>query len=514
MADSREDPLARIRSDWNQQLARFGMSSLSPPGEHGVRDEHDLAGLGARLAQVPGPDAHEPLERFEAALADDPTLGPTLDAIEALAHELEDWPALERSYRRVLGHPATNGSPEHQRAIWTKLAELYRTRLGDARSLAIALDVLTRLDPEDMERHVELAGLCDRLRVDDPHAWADAAVREHRILLAHEPLRVESYHALFDSYSGAQQVDPARCVASVLEFLEKATPEEEAYLEQHREDGLRMARRRLSEEALRKHVAHPDLDPYLTGVMGLIAPAIAAWRVVDLPATLDVRERIDIEVDPSLLSRMAKYVKDVLGVVQPDVFLRLDDEGDLALLNVKRDGQLHPALVVFRNLLLGKTEEHLAFALGRYLSDLYLPCFGFVALDRSPQALKQVLLACLHGVGAPVEGDIYALDLIGREIFARMQPAARDRTRSLLLKLIEAGDSIDVVRWVAASELTACRVGLLLCGDLRTAGQMISQEAPPLGMGTVSPRDKLEDLMLYSISEDYFAARRALGLDG
>ena len=123
-------------------------------------------------------------------------------------------------------------------------------------------------------------------------------------------------------------------------------------------------------------------------------------------------------------------------------------------------------------------------------------------------------MACLHGVGLPVQGDVAALDQIAREIFGRMQPAARDQLRSLLQKFIEAGGSTDVKRWAAAAELTAYRVGLLLSGDLRIAGQMISQEQAPLGVGaTMSPRDTIKELVLYSISEDYFTARRAIGVN-
>ena len=55
------------------------------------------------------------------------------------------------------------------------------------------------------------------------------------------------------------------------------------------------------------------------------------------------------------------------------------------------------------------------------------------------------------------------------------------------------------------------RVGLLLCHDLRIAGQMISQEQSLLG-STMGPRDKIKELVLYSISEDYFTARRAIGV--
>jgi len=452
------------------------------------------------------------LERFEAALDDDPTLHPAFYAAKALAVEHHEWHALERAYRRVLA-PLTAGGPVAlQRSLWSELAELYRTHLGDARSRAVALSAVTRLEPGNIERHVELAELYERLQLDDPTEFVDAAVREHQILIANEPFRYASYHALFNIYVKAKRVDAALCLAAGLSFLQEASPEEEAYFERHRPGDFAMARQRLSEDTLRRYVLHPDQDPHLTSIMGLIAPAVAAWRALPLPGSLNAKERIDVSVDPSLFSRMTKYVRDVLDVSQPDVFLRPSDKGDLVLMNVERDDQLHPTIVVFQNLLRRKAEPHLAFALGRAMMDLYLPHLCFVALDRSPQALKQVLMACMLGVGLPVHEDVAALELISREIFGRMQPGARDQVRSMLHEYIEAGGSTDLKRWAAASELTAYRVGLLLSGDLRIAAQMISEEQASLG-STMSPRDKIKELVLYSISEDYFAARRALGLD-
>ncbi|MBL4689037.1 MAG: hypothetical protein JKY37_30880, partial [Nannocystaceae bacterium] len=368
-----------------------------------------------------------------------------------------------------------------------------------------------KLDPGNIDRHLKFAELYERLLADDPIEHVEAAVREHQILIANEPFRYESYHALFNIYSNAKRVDRAYCVAAVLNFLKKATPTEESYFNQYRRPDFVMARQRLSEDTLRRHVFHPDQDLYLTGILGLIGPAVAAWRAVDLPATININERIDVQVDPSLFSRMCKYIKDVLNVATPDVYLRPNDPGDLTLMNIKRDNAIHPSLVVFQNLLRGKTEQHLAFALARYMMELYLPHYCYVALDRSPQALKQVFMACLRGVGMPVQGDVAALDQISREIMGRMQPAAVDQLRSLIQKFVDAGGSTDVKRWAAASELTAYRVGLLMCGDLRIAGQMISQEQGLLG-SAMSPRDKIKELVLYSISEDYFTARRAVGL--
>ena len=70
----------------------------------------------------------------------------------------------------------------------------------------------------------------------------------------------------------------------------------------------------------------------------------------------------------------------------------------------------------------------------------------------------------------------------------------------------------DVKRWARAAELAGYRVGYLLCDDLATAASAISQEQRMLG-SFLTPKDALRELIVYSVSEDYFNARRALGLN-
>ena len=453
----------------------------------------------------------ECVERFNMVLDDDPGMLKAFQAVDTLLTKNKDWKALERAYRKMLKRLPAEGNEPLKVTLWSNLAEIYRSRLQNYKSAVAAYEVASKLEPDNVDRHIMMAELYERLMEGNPIEYVDQAVKEHQVLIAHEPFRYDSYHALFNIYFNANQVDKAYCVASVLSFLKKATPQEEAYVQEHKKADFVMARQRLSEDTLRRNVFHPDQDLYLTGILGLIAPAVAAWRAVDLPATLNPNEVIDVSIDPSLFSRMAKYIKDVLNVAQPDVYLRPNDPGDLTLMNIKKAGAIHPSIVVFQNLLRGKTESHLSFALGRYLMDLYLPHFCYVALDRSPQNLKQVFLACLRAVGMPVQGDTTALDQIAREITGRMAPAALDQLRSLIQKFIDAGGSTDVKRWAAAAELTSYRVGLLLCHDLRIAGQMISQEQSMLG-SAMGPRDKIKELVLYSISEDYFTARRAIGV--
>ncbi|HEY8379115.1 MAG TPA: tetratricopeptide repeat protein, partial [Nannocystis sp.] len=453
----------------------------------------------------------EAIERFNAVLDDDPTYLKAFQAIDAMVTRSKDWKTLERSYRKMLKRLPQDGMGELKITLWSNLAEIYRTRLRDYKAAAAAFEVAAKLDPGNTERHFLLAELYEALMQDNPQEYAGQAVKEHQILIAQEPYRYESYHALFNIYRRSSQLDKAFCVARTLVFLKQATPEEQQIYEKYYTPEFRQARQRLSEEVLRRNVFHPDEDLWLTGIVGSIAPAIAAWRANPLPAYLKPNERTDINTDPSLVARMAKYVMQLLNVGQPDLYLRPDEPGDVALLNAQRDGRVHPTMVVFQNLLKGKNEKHLAFALGKHMCDLYLPHYAYVALDRSPQNLKQIFLACMHMCDMETGGNRAELDQIAREILARLPANARDQMRSLMRRFVEAGGSTDVKKWALGMEITGYRIGFLLCDDLVTAAHLISQEQAAFG-SALTPKDKIKELVLYSISEDYFKARKSIGM--
>ncbi|MFO7567380.1 MAG: tetratricopeptide repeat protein, partial [Enhygromyxa sp.] len=457
----------------------------------------------------------EAIDRFNVVLDDDPTYLKAFQAIDALVTKNKDWKTLERSYRKMIKRLPATGQEELALALWSNLGEIYRTRLNNFQSAAEVFTVVaTQFDPNNPKWQIILAELYERLleQTQNTAEFAPKAVAAHQSLIAQEPYRIESYHALYNIYRSSNQVDKAWCVAQALSFLKKANDEQQALYDRHRQEGFVRARQRLSETTMRKHVFHPDQDPYLTGILGLVAQPLAAWRAKELPPTIKSESRTDITLDPSPFAQIAKYVKEVLNVGAPDVYLRPNEPGDISVINVKRDGAVHPSMVVYQNILRGKKEHHLVFALGKSMMDLYPPHYAYVTIDRSPQSLKQVFMACMRICGLPVQGDnAAALDAIAREIKGRMSAGHIDQLGTLMKKFSQAGGSTDVKRWAAAVELTCYRVGLLLCGDLQTAALMVSQESNLLG-STMTPKDKIKELVLYSISEDYFDARRGIGI--
>src|SRR5690606_25637250 len=91
-----------------------------------------------------------------------------------------------------------------------------------------------------------------------------------------------------------------------------------------------------------------------------------------------------------------------------------------------------------------------------------------------------------------------------------MQPQAIEGLRQVVKQFLSAGAKANVKLWNQAVEMTACRAGLLLCGDLEIAKKIIAQE--PQIPGGLTPQEKLKDLMMFSVSVEYCALRKALGV--
>src|SRR5204863_6212900 len=86
-----------------------------------------------------------------------------------------------------------------------------------------------------------------------------------------------------------------------------------------------------------------------------------------------------------------------------------------------------------------------------------------------------------------------------------IQPMQLEGLRMVVKKFLAEGAKANIKRWVQCVEVTSARTGLLLCGDLEIAKKIIAAE--PQQPGDLTPQEKLKELLLYSISDQYFAVR-------
>jgi hypothetical protein len=86
----------------------------------------------------------------------------------------------------------------------------------------------------------------------------------------------------------------------------------------------------------------------------------------------------------------------------------------------------------------------------------------------------------------------------------------RDSLRSLTQKLLDAAPELDMKGWMAGVDLSADRLGFVLGNDLKIANAVI--DASPDDSSVVAKKDRLRELLVYSVSEEYFELRKALGI--
>jgi tetratricopeptide (TPR) repeat protein len=446
-------------------------------------------------------DPKNAVRHFNLALDKDPDNLKAFEAVDRILTQRKDWSALEKCYRKMLYRLKDRGKTKLEVTLWHFLGEIYRSRLGRPAEAANAFQMASRLEPDNMERHTILAELYTSI----PDQWKQA-VAKHRFLLTQDPTRFESYKELRLLYTKAHRYDKAWCLCATLVFLGKADDEERNFYEQYRTDGIVRAQLRLDNELWIKQLFHPDEDLYIGKIFATILPAVRQFKVLPHKAFgLRKKDRHDPLKSKRTVAKAFGYVAQVLGLPLPELYVRPDRSEGLHYATTEP-----PASVVGQLLLTGFAPEELTFEISRHLA--YYRNEHYIRwLEPTITGLQFLLWAAIKVVKPDFKTAADSSDELDQTIAAlneTLVPTAREQLAVLVRKFIQAKGEADVKQWVNAVELTACRAGLLLCNDLRSAAKMIQNQ--PVLVGDTSAKGKIKELVLFSISDQYFRLRLAL----
>ena len=427
------------------------------------------------------------------------------EAMDKIYTAAKDWKQQERSYRKMIKRASDSGQRELQAMLCHALGEVYRSRLRDYKSSIAAFEMAIQLDPDNVARQKILAELY-LVAGDD---FTDKAIATHQSLIKATPNRFDSYKALHKLYMQAKQYDKAWCVCATLALLGKADAEQRQFYDQYRQRELVRAQARLTDELWRKHIFHADEDVYVSTIFGLVAPAVGAMTAqAHRKFGLKRKERVQEAQQKVLFVKVFNYVTSVLNVAPPELYLRQEQASGLMFAHTTQS----PSFVVGKELLHGRPQKELAFVIGQQLAFMRPEHFLNLALSAT-SLLRQVfftaLRMCAPQFPVPAE-DAAAVDKYVADVRKRMHPAQLEQLNGVVKKFLARQPEIDLKKWSVGVQLTANRVGLILCNDLEVAANRLSTE--PTGVGGLSPKDKVKELALYSVSEEYFGVRKQLGL--
>jgi len=446
-------------------------------------------------------DADRSIAKFNEALDLDQSQLKAFEAINKILTQKKDWKQLERAFRKMLHRITGQGNLDLEYNLWHNLGVIYRDRLKQYENAVAAFATVTdRIRPDSVKDHQILAELHTLVGGDN----IDKAIGEHQWLIRQDPYRVESYQKLYKLYFDARAYDKAWCLAATLNFLNKADAEQQQFFADNRPSGPIRPQNRLNDERWLKDLAHPDQDLLVSKIFEQLWGGVLSLRhQTDKAAGLSSKYEVNPAESTVTFARTFGFVANVLGLPCPRLFLRTDVAGGLTAMPVWPLASLSGA-----TLLSGYQPNDLMFVVGRHLADYRAEHFIRTMLPSNTE-LKSVLMAGLRLSGVLNQADPQ-VDSVAQQLAPKVQQAQKDALRRLGKRFVEAGARTDIKKWLQCVELTSCRTGFLVCNDLETAARMVTQI--PQAAVDIPPKEKVKELVLFSVSEEYFQLREHLGI--
>ncbi len=452
-------------------------------------------------------DSDRALELFNESLDLNPSYLEAFARIEKIRTQTKDWKRLERDYRKMLHRIAGKGDTKLEYQLWHALGLIYRDRMQQVGESIEAFKMASAMRPENVTEREILVELYE-----NSERWDDAIAEQRRVVAA-EPSKAESYRTLYRLFLHKRSYDEAWCVASVLSFLGEADADEARfYSEWKPEEGILKFRGGLTSELWSRHLTHPDAGGHLSRIFELLTPAALKAKNAELrmsgklPVT-EARFKQDPQTSTVTFARTFGFVAQVLGIACPELYVRSDLP--VSIVAAQTDP---PSSFAGQGVLAGYQPQDLAFICGKHLASYRTD--GYIRnLFQTQSELTTMFFAgvVIAAPNTPLPPELANnVKLSAQALMRFMQPVEMEHLRVTVKRWMADGSTANIKRWGIGMELTAARAGLLVSGDLDIARRILgAEQALP---GDMTPAEKMTELLVFAVSEDYSALRRGLGV--
>lgn len=442
---------------------------------------------------------------YEQVLELDPKLLRALDEAIELKQDQFDHEAVENLLKKKLEIVRDADDQAAMLQTFTALADLYEKHLGWTDEAIDALEAAQTLDPSNEERATKLT----ELYASNPAKYLEKAVASQAVILRENPYRQESYKLLRRLYTEVKRADASWCLCQALSVLGLADPDEERFYARMRPETAAPAQEAFADEDWLNLVMHPDCDPLLTSLFALVEPAVIMSRSPALAELgYEASHRIDPATYPYPVAQNLHYAAGVLGMDCPPVYQNTNDPGGLTFLHSRE-----PSIVMG---LAAHAEEvppqAAAFIAARHLT-YFRPGLYLRQLVSTGTGLKSWLFAAIK-LTAPQFPVAPELEGAVNEALAALKGSLdaqrREHLTRVVSRMLQSGAALDLKVWAAGVDLTADRAGLIVGHDLKSATMVVKASDQSLSVAT--PQERIKELVLYGVSEQYFTMREKLGI--
>jgi hypothetical protein len=341
----------------------------------------------------------------------------------------------------------------------------------------------------------------------------EQAIEKLRQLLALQPSELKHYRSLKRLFQESGDKDGAWIACGVLVMLEQADEEEQSFYESHASEGMLAEVQDIEGDIWGRFLMSRREDLLVGQVIQKIYQGLGSSLARKNFKDLGFKKKDQIDLSQrELFTHVLNTASEILGIAPvPSVYVSEQASG----LHIEE--VVPPVIIIGSELRKGKRDQELAFVLGKVLT--YFHPLHIGACIVPPETLQVLFMAALK-LFVP-NTDVGELE--EQEGFQDVLQAMADMPTQLqgsLGKWVGEFDSrgrpLNLQKWLNHVELTANHAGLLLCNDVVLAAEMIKTEQYQ-GLFTapsrLSIRDKLVDLAVYAMSEEFLTMRKELGVN-
>ena len=338
-------------------------------------------------------------------------------------------------------------------------------------------------------------------------AAPDESAAELRAKIRRDPTNPELFARLYQACAATGERDIQYRAAQALVALEAASPAQAALAAEYQPHGLITPKRALALEDWNGALVHPEFEVVTGQILSLITPAALVGRVASLRREKKHEQLSESQLqDPKKSTVMAvralSWAATVLGMPTPAIYT--DVERELSFVHVS---DVPPHSLIGKGALSGRTQLENAFLAARHMT-YYRAEFFVKVLCPAVTDLEDLFLAALL-VGSPslpIAAHVRArVEPISSALEPLLDAAQRDALRAQFKAFVADGGRTNLLRWSDSVDKTACRAGLLLCGDLSAATRVLASEEGPEG-------PLRADLLSFAVSDRLGQLRRRLGI--
>lgn len=449
-------------------------------------------------------DTSAALQHFERVLALDPSVDKAFTESLSILDKGKAHERVEELLTTRMKSASTRKDGAVLKDTLLRLGALYKNHLNRVEDAIEAFEAAHTLDSSDQNVWQALSELYGT----DSRLYFEKARKLYTKLLVEDPYRAEAYKALRKIYTDTKNADGAWCLCQALSVLKLAQPDEERFYKRMRSDDPAYAQAVLTAADYERLVVHQDVDAVLTTVFAVIEPAVITSRAFEFQDLgYDPNYAVDLAQHPYPVGQTLHYAAGVLGMDAPPAFDNTNDPGGLAFLDTKV-----PAISMGLGVLNAEIHpQALAFLAGRHLT-YYRPGLFLRQLIGTGTGLKAWLFAAIKLIspGFPIAAELQGpVDDNSSVLRALVSVHDRDELARAVSRLLQNAHSLDLHTWVNAIDHTADRVGFVLAHDLETAVEVVRSTEEDEAL----VRERVKQLVLYSISPQYLELRRHLRID-